>query len=53
MVAEDRDKSHAHVSFVAPWQGDYFVVVQAAEAPASYTLWVGCGMVWTQYPKFP
>lgn len=53
MVAEGREKSHAHASFIAPWPGDYFVVVEATDAPASYTLWVGCGLVWSQYPEFP
>lgn len=43
----------AHLSFVAPWGGDSFVVVQAEGAPASDTLWVGCGLVWSQYPEFP
>lgn len=53
MVAEGRAKANAHLTFVAPWEGDYFFVVEAAEAPASYTLWVGCGVAWTNVPEVP
>lgn len=53
LVAEGRAKTSAHLTFVAPWQGDYFITVQAAEAPASYSLWVGCGLVWGGQHEFP
>ncbi len=53
LVAEGRKKAGAHLSFVAPWHGDYFIVVQAVEAPASYTLWVGCGLVWGNQHELP
>ncbi len=53
LVAEGRGKTSAHLTFVAPWQGDYFIAVQAAEAPASYTLWVGCGLVWGGQHELP
>jgi hypothetical protein len=53
MVAMGQKKKNAHLPFVAPWKGDYFFVVEAEEAPASYTLWVGCGLVWSNLPEFP
>jgi len=50
IVRNGLDKVNSHTSFIAPWNGYYFVAVKARVAPASYVLDSASGVVWSGYP---
>jgi hypothetical protein len=51
IVRDGMGKANSHVSFVAPWQGYYFVKVTSRTNLARYVLYSAAGLVWTDYPQ--